>query len=110
MTKRVDRMRVGERNICLDCLAVLVCCEGQYYSQFICQSEARPMSCVIDGHLLVLIATSPYTGTFIFKEAPFRGVSSRYLDNYLGWRWALDRQWIATPEALLRSALGIFHP
>jgi len=40
---------------------------------------------------------------------PFRGVASRYLDNYLGWRWALDRQRIATPEALLRSALGIFH-
>ena len=40
---------------------------------------------------------------------PFRGVASRYLGNYLGWRWALDGQRIATPEALLRAALGIFH-
>ena len=38
---------------------------------------------------------------------PFRGVASRYLDNYLGWRWALDGQRIATPEALLRAALGL---
>ena len=38
---------------------------------------------------------------------PFRGVASRYLDNYLGWRWALDGQRIATPEALLRAALGV---
>ena len=40
---------------------------------------------------------------------PFRGVASRYLGNYLGWRWALDGQRIATPAALLRAALGIFH-
>ena len=38
---------------------------------------------------------------------PFRGVASRYLDNYLDWRWALDGRRIATPEALLRAALGV---
>ncbi|KQQ91644.1 IS1595 family transposase [Massilia sp. Leaf139] len=37
---------------------------------------------------------------------PFRGVASRYLSNYLGWRWALDGGRIATPEDLLRAALG----
>jgi transposase-like protein len=40
---------------------------------------------------------------------PFRGVASRYLGNYLGWRWALDGGRIKTPDALLRAALGIFH-
>ena len=38
---------------------------------------------------------------------PFRGVASRYLENYLGWRWALDGKRIATPAALLRAALGV---
>ena len=37
---------------------------------------------------------------------PFRGVASRYLGNYLGWRWALDGERIGTPALLLRAALG----
>jgi hypothetical protein len=37
----------------------------------------------------------------------FRGVATRYLGNYLGWRWALDGDRIATPAALLRAAMGI---
>ena len=40
---------------------------------------------------------------------PFRGVASRYLDNYLGWRWALDGQRIAAPDGLLRAAIGVFN-
>jgi transposase-like protein len=36
----------------------------------------------------------------------FHGVASRYLPNYLGWRWALDGDRISSPEMLLRSALG----
>ena len=40
---------------------------------------------------------------------PFRGVASRYLGNYLGWRWTLDGGRVKTPDALLRAALGIFH-
>jgi transposase-like protein len=35
----------------------------------------------------------------------FHGVASRYLPNYLGWRWALDAGRIDTPAMLLRSAL-----
>ncbi len=35
----------------------------------------------------------------------FYGVASRYLANYLGWRWAVDGARIATAEALLRAAL-----
>lgn len=41
--------------------------------------------------------------------AGFRGVASRYLDNYFGWHWALDGSRIATPDAFLRAALGRFH-
>ncbi|GAB3368021.1 IS1595 family transposase [Massilia agri] len=41
--------------------------------------------------------------------ARFHGVASRYLPNYLGWRWALDGERIASPERLLRAAIGIFH-
>jgi transposase-like protein len=43
-----------------------------------------------------------------FKEwlGRFHGVASRYLPNYLGWRWALDGGRIGSPELLLRSALG----
>jgi transposase-like protein len=40
---------------------------------------------------------------------PFHGVASRYLGNYLGWRWALDGGRVKNPDALLRAALGIFH-
>ncbi len=40
---------------------------------------------------------------------PFRGVASRYLGNYLGWRWAIDGQRIVTPDALLRAAIGVFN-
>jgi transposase-like protein len=35
----------------------------------------------------------------------FNGVASRYLSNYLGWRWALDGGRISSSEMLLRSAL-----
>jgi transposase-like protein len=40
---------------------------------------------------------------------PFRGVASRYLSHYFGWRWALDGQRIASPEVFLRAALGRFN-
>ena len=40
---------------------------------------------------------------------PFRGVASRYLSHYFGWRWALDGQRIASPDAFLRAAFGRFN-
>ena len=39
----------------------------------------------------------------------FRGVATRYLANYLGWRWAIDQQRIHSSETLLRAAVGVFH-
>jgi len=39
----------------------------------------------------------------------FRGVASRYLSNYLGWRRVLDGNRIDTVEQLLRLAIGVIH-
>ena len=39
----------------------------------------------------------------------FNGVATRYLPNYLGWRWAIDQQRIHSPATLLRAAIGVFH-
>lgn len=46
-----------------------------------------------------------------FREwlARFHGVATRYLGNYLGWRWALDGNRLDSPDALLRAAIGIFN-
>ena len=41
--------------------------------------------------------------------ARFHGVATRYLSNYLGWRWALDLNRISSSEQLLRTAIGVFH-
>ncbi|MFC5480730.1 IS1595 family transposase [Massilia suwonensis] len=41
---------------------------------------------------------------------PFRGVASRYLSHYLGWRWALDGGRIRTPDRLLQMAMGAGRP
>jgi hypothetical protein len=41
--------------------------------------------------------------------APFHGVASRYLPNYLGWRWALDAGRIGTVEQLLAIAIRLIH-
>ena len=38
----------------------------------------------------------------------FHGVASRYLPNYLGWRWILDARRIRSPEALLKATVGAF--
>lgn len=35
----------------------------------------------------------------------FNGVATRYLDNYLGWQWAIDLQRIDSAELFLRAAL-----
>ncbi len=40
---------------------------------------------------------------------PFRGIASRYLSHYFGWRWALDGQRISGADSFLRAALGRFH-
>ena len=39
----------------------------------------------------------------------FRGVASRYLANYLGWRWALDGERVRSPEQLLQIAIRVIN-
>ena len=39
---------------------------------------------------------------------PFHGVATRYLSNYLGWRWILDARRILSPESLLKATMGTF--
>ena len=41
--------------------------------------------------------------------APFRGVASRYLPNYLGWRRALDGGKITSADQLLGLVIGPIH-
>jgi len=38
----------------------------------------------------------------------FHGVATRYLNNYLGWRWAIDMRRIDDATRFLRAALGVF--
>ena len=38
----------------------------------------------------------------------FHGVATRYLPNYLGWRWILDARRILSAETLLKATLGEF--
>lgn len=38
----------------------------------------------------------------------FHGVATRYLPNYLGWRWALDAHRISSPLDLLKASVGVF--
>ncbi|MBD8656212.1 IS1595 family transposase [Oxalobacteraceae sp. CFBP 13730] len=39
----------------------------------------------------------------------FHGVASRYLLNYLGWRWALDGERVTSPEQLLSVAIAVIN-
>jgi hypothetical protein len=39
----------------------------------------------------------------------FCGVASRYLENYCGWRWAIDGERIQTPEVFLCIAVAPIH-
>ena len=41
--------------------------------------------------------------------APFRGVSSRYLPNYLGWRRRPDGGKVTSADHLFRFAIGLIH-
>jgi len=39
----------------------------------------------------------------------FRGVASRYLPNYLGWRWSLDGERVSSQEQLLQIAIRVIN-
>lgn len=50
-----------------------------------------------------------YQGRFHQWLRHFRGVATGYLENYLGWHWAIDSKRIADAECFLRAALGHFN-
>ena len=50
-----------------------------------------------------------YHGRWRQWVARFRGIASRYLPNYLGWRRALDGERITSAEQLLRLVIGRIH-
>ena len=39
----------------------------------------------------------------------FRGVASRHLPNYLGWRWALDGERVSSAAQLFCLAIGVIN-
>ncbi|MET0856374.1 MAG: IS1595 family transposase, partial [Telluria sp.] len=61
----------------------------------------------VDGALHVQNVNA-YHSRFKVWLRRFHGVATRYLPNYLGWRWAIDAGRIDSPEMLLRSALCAF--
>ncbi len=50
-----------------------------------------------------------YHGRFKGWLRHFNGIATRYLENYLGWRWAIDGKRIDDAERFLRAALGKFN-
>jgi transposase-like protein len=50
-----------------------------------------------------------YQGRFKDWLRGFRGVASRYLPNYLGWRWALDGGRVRSAEQLLCIVIGVIN-
>ena len=50
-----------------------------------------------------------YHGRFKAWLLGFRGVASRYLPNYLGWRWALDGGRVSSTEHLFCIAIGVIN-
>jgi transposase-like protein len=47
-----------------------------------------------------------YQKRFQHWLAHFRGVATRYLDNYLGWHWAIDHGRLDSAAQMLRAALA----
>ena len=64
------------------------------------------------GHLKSAIHiqhVTAYHGRFKTWLRHFNGVATSYLENYLGWRWAIDLGRIGGAEQFLRAALGQFN-
>jgi transposase-like protein len=54
-------------------------------------------------------SVNAYHGRFKAWLLGFRGVASRYLRNYLGWRWALDGGRVSYAEQLFCIAIGVIN-
>jgi transposase-like protein len=62
----------------------------------------------VDGYAHIQNVNA-YHGRFKNWLRHFNGVATRYLENYLGWRWAIDLGRIADAPRFLRAALGKFN-
>ncbi|WP_426116500.1 IS1595 family transposase [Massilia sp. PWRC2] len=62
----------------------------------------------VDGAIHVQNVNS-YHSRFKGWLRHFNGVATRYLANYLGWRWAIDGNRIDCAESFLRAALRVFR-
>ncbi|MDB5959245.1 MAG: transposase, partial [Massilia sp.] len=62
----------------------------------------------VDGYAHIQNVNA-YHGRFKNWLRHFNGVATRYLENYLGWRWAIDLGRIADAARFLRAALGKFN-
>lgn len=62
------------------------------------------------GHLAIHVQNvSAYHERFKAWLTGFRGVASRCLPNYLGWRWALDGGRVSSSEHLFCIAIGVIN-
>ena len=59
------------------------------------------------GQPIHLQNVGAYHDRFISWLRHFNGVATRYLDNYLGWQWAIDLDRLANAEHFLRAALRV---
>ena len=95
----------------LDPAAVLVSDGAAAYRSFTLAAEIRHEPINVHAGILVrgefhIQNVNSYHSRFHRWLAPFNGVASRYLVNYLGWRHALDGDRIASPPRFLIAALG----
>ena len=83
------------------------------YKKFACEAKIAHQAVNlarhrrVDGAMHVQNVNS-YHSRFKNWLRHFNGVATRYLANYLGWRWAIDLGRIDSAEHFLRAALGKF--
>ena len=82
--------------------------ERQSQRDVLMDGRARFVRLIARGAVHVQNVNS-YHSRFRAWLAHFRGIATRYLDNYCGWRRALDGQRINSPEAFLAAAVGVFR-
>lgn len=95
----------------LECDVLLVSDNHAAYRRFARQAGidhrlVNPRSQARREQAIHLRNVDSYHGRFTGWLRHFRGVATRYLENYLGWRWAIDLCRIATAQQFLRAALG----
>lgn len=63
----------------------------------------------LGSHAIHVQNVNAYHQRFKAWLMSFRGVASRYLPNYLGWRWALDGERVRSAAQLFCIAVGVIN-